>query len=126
MVNTRVQGLTGIGNAIKYFTSLGYAVFIPLGEVQRYDLVIDDRTNPLKRVECKTTTFRKKSGSWSVELRTSGGNKSGTGLVKHISEEQVDVIFILCGDGSQYLFPSTVLSGMGTVTLSSKYDIYKL
>jgi PD-(D/E)XK endonuclease len=44
---------------------LGYAVFVPLGENTRYDLVIDEGSAH-KRVQCKTGRMRGGAVRWSV------------------------------------------------------------
>lgn len=82
--NNRKQGDVGLGMAISWFTSHGYTVCIPLTDSQRYDLVVE-MDSELKKIQVETPNHRpgdKKSGQYGVCIKTSGGNKSGTGKIK--------------------------------------------
>lgn len=121
-MNTKEQSNVGLGQAIAYFTGVGYAVSIPLTESQRYDLVVDDGVK-LYRVEVKTT----KQLNSQLCLVTSGGNQSWTGAVKRISEDECDLVFCYSlVTSSGYLFPVEVLAGRSTINLGSKYEAYKV
>jgi PD-(D/E)XK endonuclease len=72
----RSQGALGIGRAIAHYSAKGYAVFVPVADVSRYDLIIDTGDR-LLRVEVKTTTQL----NGEVSLRTMGGNTSWNGLL---------------------------------------------
>lgn len=123
-MNTRQQGSTGVSAAIHYFVSNGYAVSIPLSEVQRYDLVVDN--TKLLRVECKTCSYKNKAGYYQVVLKTCGGNQSGAGKKKKLSKEDCDLVFVSCDDGSNYLISSEILDTKGSLQLSPKWDKYKV
>jgi Holliday junction resolvase-like predicted endonuclease len=70
--NSKKKGDVGLGAAIAYFTRMGYCVCLPLTDSQEYDLIVDiDKI--LHKVQVKTTTHKKKSGVYSVELRTLDG-----------------------------------------------------
>lgn len=99
-------------------------MLLPLTDSQDYDLVIDNGIL-LMRVQVKTVTYTK-SGNYSVDLRTKGGNKSGTGKVKYIDFDRVAYLFVLTGDGSMYLIPTSTLSVKSSITLCDKYEQYKL
>jgi hypothetical protein len=101
----------------------GYVVAIPLTDSQDYDLIVD--VAGLKRVQVKTTTYKKKSGNFFVSLTIKGGNRSGIGKIKKLDETQVDEIFVLTSESS-YLIPVSALSGKQTITLCCKYDVYKI
>lgn len=74
--NPRKQGEIGLGDAIAWFSANGYSVSIPLAENQPYDLIVDSPEHGFQRVQVKTTTHRGRSGSFAVDLRTNGGNRS--------------------------------------------------
>jgi hypothetical protein len=112
-VNTRRQGAIGLARAIAYYTNKGYAVFIPVTDVSRYDLLVDTGVRIL-RVEVKTT----RQADGSVTLRTTGGNQSWSGVVKRISSEDCDVVFIVnLLTGAEQEFESHDLEGRSSVTV---------
>ena len=89
-MNTREQGAIGVGKAIAYYTAKGYAVFVPVSDVSRYDLVIDTGKQ-LLRVEVKTT----RQANGQVNLRTLGGNQSWNKEVKRVSSADCDLVFLV-------------------------------
>lgn len=125
-MNAKQQGSICVAKAIAYFTEKGYVVSIPISEVQRYDLVVE-MNGELKRVEVKSTGYKRSSGSYQVQLATYGGVKTGKSTIKAISRVDCDLVFICVEDGTLYLFPIEVLDGIKTnFTLSSKYNLYKV
>lgn len=112
--NSKKQGDVGLGLAIAYFTGLGCTVSIPLTDSQAYDLIIDDGI--IKRVQVKTSTCRKNSGSWSVEMRTKGGNKSGE-RVSSFDPTAVDIVFIATQSGERYLIPADRINSRSSFTV---------
>lgn len=123
-MNTRQQGSVGVAAAIHYFVSKGYAVSIPLSEVQRYDLVVDD--GKLNRIECKTTRYKNPDNYYLVGLKTCGGNQSGAGTSKKLNQADCDLVFIKCEDNTHYVIPSDQLHGKSTLQLSPKWDKFKV
>lgn len=112
-MNTKQQGALGVAVAIAHYTKLGYAVFVPVSDVSRYDLIIDDGSGPL-RLEVKTT----KSSVGAVQLRTLGGNRSWSGEVKRITPEDCDLVFCYnANSGSFKEFTSAELNGRTSVTV---------
>lgn len=112
-LNPRKQGALGIGQAVGYYAAQGYAVFVPIADMSRYDLLIDTGTQIL-RVEVKTTT--RESGE--VALRTMGGNRSWNGMVKRISEDDCDIVFAVnLATGAVREFQACELLGRTTVTV---------
>ena len=105
--------------AIAYFATIGATVSLPLTDSQEYDLIADV-DGKLSRVQVKTTNFVKRE-HYYVELRTKGGNKSGTGKTKKFDPSMVDQLFILTGDGKQFLVPTKELKNINSLTLTEKY-----
>lgn len=101
-----------MGIAIGWFVSQGWTVCVPLTDSQEYDLVIDSGAG-LKKVQVKTTKYR--VNSYEVELRTKGGNKTGTGKVKHIDWNQIDFLFVLTEEGTKYFIPSNAIKHLKTM-----------
>lgn len=123
--NTKQQGDVGVAQAIAYYTTKGYIVSTPLTDNSPYDLVVDKGCTPF-RVQIKTSSNIKPSGSYEVQLQTSGGNQSWNGLKKKINSDRVDLVFILLSNGKMYEFPINHLSGRSTVTLGEKYSEFCL
>lgn len=120
----KAQGNIGEAAAIFHFAKLGYIVSKPLFENTPYDLIVDDGCRVFK-VQVKTTRYRKPT-NFCVELRTKGGNTSWNGVVKVVTKEACDLLFIYCEDGSQYLIPVEVIDGQVTLTLGKQYLQYKI
>lgn len=57
-MHTKEKGNISEGRLISALMSKGKKVALPLGENQRYDLILDD-TGQLKTVQCKTGRLRK-------------------------------------------------------------------
>lgn len=122
--NTKQQGDIGLGSAVCYFTQIGWTVCIPLNDSQEYDLVVDDGNNLLK-VQVKTTSHKSESGNYKVLLKTCGGNQSFH-TTKHFDVNKVDLLFVLCNDGSRYCIPTSTINNKSNLTLGKLYYKYKL
>lgn len=120
--NTRKQGDVGLGQAIAYFTGMGYSVSIPLTESQRYDLIVDDG-DQLYRIEVKTTRH-KKGNAFVVLLSTQGGNQSWDRTIRKFSSKDADYLFITTEEGTAYLVPSSVVDDKGSLRLGLKCEQY--
>lgn len=124
-MNTKEQGDVGVAQAIFYYTLQGYKVSIPNTDSTRYDLIVD-KDGKLFRVQCKTTYAKAKSGAPTVGLRTMGGNQSWNGVVKKITSDETDLIWV-CSEGKEaWEFPVADLEGRSTVDLGKSYLTYKV
>lgn len=123
-MNKRLQGDAGVSAAIYYYTTHGYNVSVPLTEATRYDLIVENGS--LKRVQCKTGASKAPSGNYIITLKTSGGNKSGTGKVKTISQDECDELFVLDGGGTMYVIPVAKICGMHQMVLGGKWTDYRV
>lgn len=125
-MNTRKQGDIGLSEAIAYYTKLGYVVSVPLTEATKYDLLIDDGDS-IKRVQCKTSSYTQTEGrSFQVNLATSGGNQSWTGIISTIDKDLCDLVFIWCSDDSIWEIPSEEVHGKSSVTVGYHNQKYQL
>lgn len=112
----KAQGNIGEAAAILHYTKKGCIVSKPLFENTPYDLVVDSGEG-LKRVQVKTSRNLKPSGKYEVNLRVFGGNRSGTGKVKHISKDEVDILFALLGDDRIEEVDVADIDGRSTINL---------
>lgn len=121
----RRQGDRGEAAAIHGLTEAGARVSMPLFHSPDYDLLaeLDSR---LYRVEVKTST-RHQDGRYSVQLATSGGNRSWSGLVKRFDRSRYDLLFVLVSDGRRWLIPTSEIEATTAITLGGpKYAEFEL
>lgn len=123
--NSRHQGALGVASATEYFVAKGYPVSKPLFEMQRYDLVVEI-DGELKKVECKHTTAKTPYGTYTVALRTLGGNRSWKGKVTKV--DGCDLLYVLVDGTRRYLIPASLVSTMSSINVggNSKWERYKL
>lgn len=113
------QGNLGLGRAIAYYTTN----CIPLNDTQKYDIAID--RDGLKRVSVKTTQYLSKSGNYEVLLKNCGGS-SGQSKIRHFDNSTCDILFIVVVNGDMYEIPSSEITVKSTLTLTDKWDKYKV
>lgn len=120
--NTKAKGTYGLGDAIRYFVSIGNVISLPLNDSQDYDLIVDDG-NSLLKVQVKTTDQCKKYNEniFSVNLRVLGGNSKENFVHKKGDEIVYDLLFVLCGNGDRYLIPKNeIKNNKSTVMVGGK------
>ena len=111
--NSRKKGDAGLGAAIAFFTARGDTVSVPLTDSQEYDLIVDE-DGVLKKVQVKATT-RSRKGAFEVWLRGNGGGcRSNNYTMKPFDWHEIDYVFVLCGDGSQWFIPADELEHNAT------------
>lgn len=125
-MNSKEKGDVVTAMAIAHYTSVGYQVLIPLGDKQKYDLVIDTGDG-FKKVQCKYTSVSRKAGVYEAPLRVMGGNQSFSSA-KNYQEGDFDLLFVMTADGSKYEVPSSETNKLkSTITLGgNKYQEYRL
>ena len=124
MFTTRQQGDLGEASAIEWLASRGANVFVPVGHSPDYDLVADFGDGPV-RVQVKTCTFFR-SGRWSVQLETRGGNQSWSGVAKRFGATRCDWLFVLVADGRRWFIPSGEVGGCGVNLGGPKYAAFEV
>ena len=123
-MNKKQQGNIGEAFAIYYFSRKGHTVSKPLSENTPYDLIVDV-AGRLQRIQVKTTSYQRyKNGGYTVQLRTNGGNQSGKGKSTLIDAAFVDLVFVLCDDGSYYEIPAIYCEGKANMILSKDSEFY--
>jgi hypothetical protein len=109
MLPPREQGDYGERAALHWLIGQGARISIPFGHSPHYDLIADFG-NRISRVQVKTSVCRHKQ-RWAVTLCTRGGNQSWGGLVKRLSPDTFDHLFVLVGDGRQWFIPAANVRG---------------
>lgn len=118
-----LQGNLGLVKAISYFGSHNIPVSIPLNDTQKYDLVADFN-GKLYRVSVKTSRAKEDSGAFAVQLRNTGGNRTGTVRQVAFDKTAIDYLFIYTSDEDLYLIPSEKITVLNTITVGNKYREY--
>ena len=118
-----LQGNIGLGKAIEYFTSHGIPVAIPLNDTQPYDLIADF-DNSLQRISVKTSRNQTSANSYSVQLRNTGGNRTGTVRQVSFDNSKCDYVFIYTADEKLYLIPSKDITVSNAISVGNKYQEY--
>ncbi len=92
-----------------WFTLRGCAVALPI-EPQAYDLLVTT-SDGIQRVQVKSCASRNAKGYWHVGIgrRPYVLDKSASKMP--YDPESIDLFFIVLGDGSIYVIPSSVLAG---------------
>lgn len=124
LANSRKIGELGTVIAMHWFVSNGYNVSIPLADTQSYDLIAD-KAGTLSRVSVKYTAQKPGNKSYLVGLRTTGQNSKIT-KDKLFDKNSCELLFVVCEDGTKYLFPSSSIDNKNSLTLSNKYAKYKI
>ncbi len=125
--NSKKQGDIGLVLAIAWFEMNDYPVSIPLTDSQDYDLIID-MSGSLKKVQVRTTYNQRKSGSYEVNLRVTGGNRSGTGQVKRFIDTDVDYLFVVVENGAMYFIPKSFITNRRGINVCNdgQYEQYRV
>lgn len=114
MRQTQRKGDSAVALAIATFTAMGYDVSIPLTESAAYDLVVDVGGS-IYRVQVRYTSTDE------VDLRRIHSNSKGY-VVKKCKENSYDWLYILNGEGKQYLIKEC-LSGRRSIKPSFQYQL---
>jgi PD-(D/E)XK nuclease superfamily protein len=122
----RRQGDLGEAAAIEWLTRMGACVALPLFHSPDYDLIAD-LAGKILRIQVKTSTNRLATRNFAVQLATSGGNQSWTGVVKAFDRARVDFLFVLVADGRRWFIPSHEIEAKQAISLGgTKYSEFEV
>jgi hypothetical protein len=125
MLPPREQGDVGERAALHWLVGQGAHLSVPFGHSPHYDLVADFGGR-LSRVQVKTSVCRYKT-RWAVTVCTRGGNQSWGGLVKRLSPDSFDDLFVLVADGRQWFIPAARVDGGTAIHLGGpKYAEFEV
>jgi len=119
-----LQGNMGLSKAIDYFTSHQIPIALPMNDTQKYDLIADFNGD-LQRISVKTSRNRTEYGTYSVNLRNTGGS-SGNFKTRPFDNSTCDYIFILTGEDKLYLIPSNIIDATNSISVGKKYTEYEV
>ena len=119
-----LQGNLGLGKAIEYFTSHSISVALPLNDTQKYDLVADFNGG-LKKVSIKTSQYTKYEGSYTIQLRNTGGS-SGKIKYRDFDNTSCDYIFVYLADEKIFLIPSNKIDAKNAINVGIKYTEFEV
>lgn len=74
------------------------------------------------KVQVKTTKYKRNilSNVYSVSLKISGGNKSGS-TIKTFDKNDCDLLFVLTDSGDCYSIPRNEITAVTSINLTEKY-----
>src|SRR4051812_30108718 len=73
----------------------------------------------LVKVQVKTSTVGHR-GRWRVSLCTRGGNRSWSGITKHLDSSRCDYLFVHVGDGRRWFIPTVFVEARTAVVLGGR------
>ena len=120
-----LQGNLGLGKAIEYFVSHNIPVSIPLNDTQPYDLIADF-DGRLQKIQVKTSRATDNGISYAVQLRNTGGNRTGTIRQVAFDNTTSDYLFIYTANEKLYLIPTANLDIKNSITVGIKYAEYEV
>lgn len=121
-----LQGNMGLGKAIEYFTSNQIPISIPLNDTQPYDLIAD-MNGKLYKIQVKTTRHTSNNGkSYEVQLRNTGGNRTGSTRIVLFDNSLCDYVFVYTAAEKCYLIPSNVISAKHSICVGVDYKEYEV
>ena len=123
-MKSKAKGDMAVGRAIAHYISQQCEVLLPIGDKQKYDLVVDCGQS-FQKVQCKFTSHKAKSGAFIAPLRVMGGNQSYH-TAKHYNKEDFDILFVMTEDGDIFTIPFEDIETKNSVTLSGKYEQYRV
>ncbi|MFI5735329.1 group I intron-associated PD-(D/E)XK endonuclease [Kribbella sp. NPDC051587] len=105
------------GVAMAWFTLHGCAVALPV-EPQEYDLLVTT-SRGVQRVQVKSCAARNGRGYWNVGVGRRPYTLDKSAGKMPYDPDTIDLFFILLGDGSIFVIPSTVLAGRVGISAES-------
>ena len=120
--NSNEQGNMGLTDAMRYFAWNRYTISTTLNDSQEYDLLVERKDIGIKKVQVKTTSYKRYGGVYIVAMRTKARN-----YVKAANTLDYDLLYVLCDNCDTYLIPKKDLKNIkNCLTLGKKYQKYKL
>lgn len=113
-MNSNTKGNIALGQAIAYFTKQEYTISLPLNDCQWYDLIIE-KDAVFQTVQIKYTSHRADSGKYTCNLTTV--NPATSAVLYSIIEKPVDLLYIYCINGNEYLIPVKEIPNYKSITL---------
>lgn len=117
--------------AMQWFLERGYLVSVPI-EPAPYDLIAESDRG-LQRIQVKSSSMRQRgSGSFLAKLTHTayvpGAARNSRGCYRQVPYRPgvIDFFFIITADGGRYLIPAQALEGATCVSLSGRYDSFKV
>lgn len=122
----RRQGDIGEVEAMRWLTSVGADVWVPLGHSRDIDVIAVFEQRPV-RVQVKSSSQRHENGHYSVNVCTTGGNQSWTGLVRYFDHSRCDFLFVWLTDDRRWFIPSNAVDGTRRINLGGpKYSEFEI
>lgn len=102
-MTSKQKGDIALAQAISHFMLDEYEVCLPLGDKQKYDLLVE-KAGKIHRVQVKYAGLYAGKDRCIVALRVMGGNQSFYSAKKYAADE-FDILFVYTERGESYLLP---------------------
>lgn len=123
-MKSKEKGDVCVGQAIAYYLSKQCEVLLPVGDKQKYDIVVDE-AGALKKVQCKYTSHIP-DGYYIAPLRVMGGNQTYYSSRRY-RQEDFDILFVMTAEGAIYEIPHGFVAGNKcSISLGPKYEQFKV
>ena len=117
--------------AMQWFLERGYIVSVPI-EPAPYDLIAESDSG-LQRIQVKSSSMRQRgTGPFLAKLTHTayvpGAARNSRGCYRQVPYKPgvIDFFFIVAADGGKYLIPAQALEGATCISLSGRYDSFKV
>jgi len=122
-VKPKEKGDLAVGRAIAHYITNGCEILLPIGDKQKYDLVVDCGES-FQKVQCKYTSHKAPSGAFIAPLRVMGGNQSYH-TAKKYEKGDFDILFVMTADSGTFAIPFDAITSKSSITLS-QYEEYRV
>ena len=94
-MNTKSQGNIAEIAVIKEFLKNGFKVSLPYGDNSSYDIIVEDSSKKLYKIQVKSCQSVSDNGCCSFKIGKNRSNKSNNFSIKY-EENEVDVFALYC------------------------------
>lgn len=116
--STKKKGNVGVARAISEYARLGYDISIPMGDYNKYDMIVDI-DGRLYKTQCKTSASKKGINSYAVQLGTTGSNSERYTRINR-KESDYDLLFILLENGRCWSIPVEHIKGATCINVGDE------
>ncbi len=105
MKDTVRKGSITETKAMLRFLELGYNVFLPFGDGSKCDIIIQDISGGLFKIQCKTSRYNKKSEVFNAYSTARTRSSEGTKAKVLYTKKEVDFFCTFDSEDNMYLIP---------------------
>ena len=124
-MKSKEKGDLALSQAIAYYISQEYEVYLPIGDKKSWDMIIE-KDGKLFKVQVKYAGIYSRNEKCRAGLRITGGNQSWHSAKKY-QDEDFDYLFIYTGRAEKFNIPWKEVVARSEITIEDKkYQQYKV